>query len=154
MFPPRLPTSPHVRPSQFLRFTRPSISSPPSNSRFAFNLRLQSRTMSSVTKKEFLCILPDKPGAQAKRLEVRPSHLEGVKPLVASGSIVAGGAMLDAHPAEGETPSFKGSMMMAVAENEEEVRKILENDIYVKSGVWDMEKAQIIAFKSAVREQL
>ena len=52
--------------------------------------------------------------------------------------------MLNAHPAEGETPSFKGSMMMAVAENEEEVRKILENDIYVKSGVWDMEKAQII----------
>lgn len=97
-------------------------------------------------------------------------HLEGVKPLVAGGSIVAGGmslslssypstlyfsyhthsiliyvgAMLNAHPAEGETPSFKGSMMLAQAENEEEVRKILENDIYVRSGVWDMEKAQII----------
>jgi hypothetical protein len=26
----------------------------------------------SPAKKEFLCILPDKPGAQAKRLEVRP----------------------------------------------------------------------------------
>lgn len=97
-------------------------------------------------------------------------HLEGVKPLVAGGSIVAGGmspslhipllstfhtiltrsiliyvgAMLNSHPAEGETPSFKGSMMLAQAENEEEVRKILENDIYVRSGVWDMEKAQII----------
>jgi hypothetical protein len=35
-------------------------------------------------------------------------------------------------------------MMLAQAENEEEVRKILENDIYVRSGVWDMEKAQII----------
>lgn len=28
--------------------------------------------MSTAPKKEFLCILPDKPGAQAKRLEVRP----------------------------------------------------------------------------------
>lgn len=35
-------------------------------------LSFQSRKMSSAPKKEFLCILPDKPGAQAKRLEVRP----------------------------------------------------------------------------------
>jgi hypothetical protein len=52
--------------------------------------------------------------------------------------------MLNAHPADGETPSFKGSMMMAVAENEAQVLELLNNDIYVKSGVWDMEKAQII----------
>ncbi|CAG8021684.1 unnamed protein product [Penicillium salamii] len=43
--------------------------------------------------KEFLCILPDKPGVHAKRMEVRPSHLEGVKPHVASGAIVAGGEL-------------------------------------------------------------
>ncbi|KAJ5304776.1 uncharacterized protein N7443_004436 [Penicillium atrosanguineum] len=109
---------------------------------------------SAPTKKEFLCILPDKPGIQAKRLEVRPTHLAGVKPNVESGFIVAGGAMLEAHPADGESPSFKGSMMLAVAESEAEVRALLEKDIYVTSGVWDMEKAQIIPFKSAVREQL
>ena len=51
--------------------------------------------------------------------------------------------MLEAHPAEGETPSFKGSMMLAMAENEAEVRSILENDIYAHSGVWDLENAQI-----------
>ncbi|KAJ5474636.1 hypothetical protein N7475_004202 [Penicillium sp. IBT 31633x] len=126
---------------------------------------------SAPAKKEFLCILPDKPGAQAKRLErcTKPTgvcigtgfadvdfsnHLEGVKPLVASGAIVAGGAMLNAHPAEGETPSFKGSMMLAVAESEAEVREILSKDIYTTSGVWDLENAQIIPFKSAVREAL
>lgn len=54
------------------------------------------------------------------------------------------GAMLESHPAEGETPTFKGSMMMAVAENEAEVRSLLEKDIYGTSGVWDLEKAQII----------
>ncbi|KAJ5542125.1 hypothetical protein N7461_008128 [Penicillium sp. DV-2018c] len=145
---------------------------------------LQSRNMSSApAKKEFLCILPDFPGAQAKRLEVRPDlvdkttrsgspemvrragpdkkltrsalcsqHLEGVKPLVASGHIVAGGAMLNSHPAEGETPSFKGSMMLAAAESEAEVRELLKNDIYTVSGVWDLENAQIIPFKSAVRQ--
>ncbi|CAK38584.1 uncharacterized protein An04g01270 [Aspergillus niger] len=42
-------------------------------------------------KNEFLCILPDKPGMMAKRLEVRPQHLEGIKPLVEAGSVVAGG---------------------------------------------------------------
>jgi hypothetical protein len=52
--------------------------------------------------------------------------------------------MLNSHPAEGETPSFKGSMMLAVAENEAEVRDLLANDIYGTSGVWDLENAQII----------
>lgn len=60
------------------------------------------------------------------------------------------GPMLESHPAEGETPSFKGSMMLAVAENEAEVRKILENDIYHRTGVWDLENAQIIAVCVAV----
>ncbi|EPS31187.1 hypothetical protein PDE_06142 [Penicillium oxalicum 114-2] len=109
---------------------------------------------SAPAKKEFLCFLPDFPGAQAKRLEVRPAHLEGVKPLVASGEIVAGGAMLESHPAEGEVPNFKGSMMLAVAESEAEVRALLEKDIYSRSGVWDLANAQIIPFKSAVRKEL
>lgn len=54
------------------------------------------------------------------------------------------GAMFNSHPKEGETPSFKGSAMMVLAENEGEVRKILENDIYSRSGVWDLENMQII----------
>jgi len=52
--------------------------------------------------------------------------------------------MLNAHPADGEVPSFKGSMMLAVAENEAQVLELLNKDIYTTSGVWDMEKAQII----------
>ncbi|KAI9371568.1 hypothetical protein BJX61DRAFT_21023 [Aspergillus egyptiacus] len=101
--------------------------------------------------KEFLCILPDKPGAQAKRVEVRPKHLERVKPLVEAGKVVVGGAMLNAHPAEGETPSFKGSMMMVVADTEKEAWEIIKKDIYTTEGVWDIDAAQVIPFKSAVR---
>ncbi|PWY86228.1 YCII-related domain protein [Aspergillus heteromorphus CBS 117.55] len=102
-------------------------------------------------KNEFLCILPDKPGVQAKRVEVRSQHLEGVKPLVEAGTLVAGGAMLNSHPKEGESLSFQGSMLIVVAESKEEAEKVIQNDIYTKSGVWDLEKAQIIPFKSAVR---
>ncbi|KAK9856205.1 hypothetical protein MYU51_000901 [Penicillium brevicompactum] len=141
----KVPAFPHVR--QFVRPQRLTSTIVP-------HLPIQSRKMSTAPKKEFLCILPDKPGAQAKRLEVRPLHLEGVKPLVASGAVVAGGAMLNAHPAEGETPSFKGSMMMVVADSAEQAFELLKKDIYVVSGVWDMDNAQIIPYKSAVREAL
>ncbi|KAL1968795.1 hypothetical protein VTN77DRAFT_1156 [Rasamsonia byssochlamydoides] len=105
-------------------------------------------------KKEFLCIIPDKPGTQAKRLEVRPSHIEGLKPLIESGVITCGGVMLDSHPAEGETPVFKGSMVTAVAESADALREILSKDIYTQAGVWDLEKAQIIPFKTSVRSAL
>lgn len=65
------PALPHARQS-FLRapsrFPAPAFTSP-----FLSPPASITRTMSSApAKKEFLCILPDKPGAQAKRLEVRP----------------------------------------------------------------------------------
>ncbi|KAL4927211.1 uncharacterized protein BDV17DRAFT_292882 [Aspergillus undulatus] len=102
--------------------------------------------------KEFLCILPDKPGAQSKRLEVRPTHLGNVKPLVEAGKVVDGGAMFNyAHPATGETPSFKGSMIIYAVESEEEAWKLIKDDIYVKAGVWDLDAAQVIPWKSAIR---
>ncbi|EYE97888.1 uncharacterized protein EURHEDRAFT_449119, partial [Aspergillus ruber CBS 135680] len=109
-------------------------------------LFLYPNNMSGPAKKEFLCICPDKPGVIDKRLEVRGNHLEGATKLVSEGSLVLGvGAMFnDSHPKEGETPSFKGSAMMLLAENEEEARKLLENDVYTRNGVWDIENVQII----------
>ncbi|KAE8373450.1 hypothetical protein BDV26DRAFT_272114 [Aspergillus bertholletiae] len=102
-------------------------------------------------KKEFICFIPDKPGALQKRLEVRNQHLEGVRPLVENGSIVCGGGTLDSHPAAGETPSFNGSALIAVAETEAEVREMLSKDIYARSGVWDVDNVKIIPFLCAVR---
>jgi hypothetical protein len=68
----RLPAFPH--PRLFLRAGLPPSISLSSSSASTTLSPLQShlRTMSTAPKKEFLCILPDKPGAQAKRLEVRP----------------------------------------------------------------------------------
>lgn len=52
--------------------------------------------------------------------------------------------MLESHPAEGEDPKFKGSMLVALAESAAEVRELLSRDIYATEGVWDLENAQII----------
>lgn len=52
--------------------------------------------------------------------------------------------MFEEHPAEGQTPNFKGSMIIAVANSAAEVKEIISNDIYAKEGVWDVENAQII----------
>jgi hypothetical protein len=54
------------------------------------------------------------------------------------------GAILESHPAEGENPAFKGSMLITLAESVEEVKEIISKDIYYSSGVWDLEKAQIM----------
>ncbi|KAF9886317.1 hypothetical protein FE257_011576 [Aspergillus nanangensis] len=109
---------------------------------------------SSQKKQEFLCILPDKPNALNLRKQVRPTHLEDIKPLVASGRVVVGGAMVEKHPAAGEGVPFKGSMMIYTGETIEDVRAVLLNDIYATSGVWDLEKVQIIPFISAIRQPL
>jgi hypothetical protein len=50
------------------------------------------------------------------------------------------GAILDDVPKEGEQLKFRGSAMVASASSREEVLEILKNDIYTKSGVWDLEK--------------
>lgn len=44
---------------------------------------------------EFLVLLPDHAGVQAKRQEVRAEHIAGVKPKVAAGELVLGGAFFD-----------------------------------------------------------
>ncbi|ODM18677.1 hypothetical protein SI65_05294 [Aspergillus cristatus] len=104
--------------------------------------------------KEFLCILPDNPNAPDIRKKVRPIHYEGIKPLVETGRLVVGGAMLEKHPAEGEDALFKGSMIVYTGESVEDVREAINGDIYAKSGVWDLEKVQIIPYVSAVRKPM
>ncbi|RKK81793.1 hypothetical protein BFJ71_g15460 [Fusarium oxysporum] len=113
------------------------------------------RTLATGTqKKEFLCILPDKPNVLELRKSVKAGHYEGIQPLIASGKLPAGGAIFEKHPVEGEPAMFRGSVVVYAAESEAEVRKIIENDIYATSGVWDVEKSQIIPYVAAVREPL
>ncbi|RFU30531.1 hypothetical protein B7463_g5824, partial [Scytalidium lignicola] len=78
-------------------------------------------------------------------------HVEGIKPLADSGSVVVGGAMLHSHSAPGDIPPFKGSALIVVAEDEREVKELLSKDIYARNEVWDVEKMQIIPFMCALR---
>lgn len=57
------------------------------------------------------------------------------------GTIVVGGAKFDTHDAaEGQGPQMTGSMLIVVAESIDDVRKIVEGDVYAESGVWDLER--------------
>lgn len=51
---------------------------------------------------------------------------------------------VDAHPAPGETPQFRGSAVIIQANSPKEVIEILSKDIYVETGVWDLDNIQII----------
>lgn len=105
----------------------------------------------------------------SKRMEVRPyssppppphphpansqsQHLEAIKSHVANNTILFGGATLASAPSPGEAPQSNGSAMLVCADTKEEAMKVVEGDVYVKSGVWDISRAQVMPFKSAIRK--
>ncbi|KAI1389805.1 uncharacterized protein F4822DRAFT_214321 [Hypoxylon trugodes] len=139
------------------RFFQPvSARVQPNTIRFTRNLpktQMASITTPPPGKFEWLVIVPDKPGTQQKRLEVRNQHFEGLKPFIESQQFKAGGAVLNDKPDSDDPSKFDwyGSTAVIVAESKDEVKKILENDIYTKSGVWDTENALILAAKYAFR---
>lgn len=63
-----------------------------------------------------------------------------------------GGALLETQPADGETPKMRGSVMLALAESEEEVMEQLRRDPYSKGEVWDWGRVEVHAFRSAFRK--
>jgi uncharacterized protein len=61
---------------------------------------------------------------------------------------------MSSPPVEGETPPMIGSTLIVVAATKEEVLQRLKDDVYGQGGVWDLEKAQIWPFRSAIRSSL
>lgn len=53
------------------------------------------------------------------------------------------GALLAEHPTEGKDEQILGSIVVYTGEGPEKVRKMIGEDIYATSGVWDLEKLQI-----------
>lgn len=93
--------------------------------------------------KQYLITAFDHTDADAlqRRLNVRPSHLEGVKRLKASGNFVLGGAMLN------DEGNMIGSTMIVQFEDKEQLEQWKQNDPYVTGQVWD--RVEVKPFKVA-----
>ncbi|KAK2467843.1 hypothetical protein APHAL10511_000138 [Amanita phalloides] len=102
---------------------------------------------------KFFVYAPDRtdPGTLDKRYEVRSRHLEGINPLIASGVVQVAGMITDPETplVDGERKKAIGSVLIVQAENIDEVRRLIENDIYIESGVWDQERLVIAPFMPA-----
>jgi uncharacterized protein YciI len=59
--------------------------------------------------------------------------------------------IFERHPEEGKDAQFLGSVVVYAAENAEEVRDIINKDVYATSGVWDLEKVQILPVSNSSR---
>ncbi|KAL7949398.1 hypothetical protein V8C42DRAFT_310760 [Trichoderma barbatum] len=116
------------------------------------------RTMATSTPRpyEFVLVIPDKPGPEvrAKRLQVRSQHFSDMTPTLKDGWLKMGGALLNEIPKDdndANTYDFAGSIMVLEAESKEDAINKIKDDIYVRAGVWDLEKAQVYPFKKGFR---
>ena len=89
---------------------------------------------------QYLVIAYDNEGALEKRLEVREAHIEGAKKMMAEGKIISVGALI-------EEDQMVGSTAYVNFENDDEINEWLENEPYVKNGVWNMDEFQIVPVK-------
>ncbi|EER26124.1 YCII-related domain containing protein [Coccidioides posadasii C735 delta SOWgp] len=91
-------------------------------------------------KPDWIVIVPDAASTTLeKRMGFRDAHISNLGPIIESGFLKMGGAVLSHHPKNGEAPPMKGSALIVQADSEEEIRDILAKDVYATSGVWDLD---------------
>jgi len=98
------------------------------------------------TMHTFLVYAPYKidEGSVARRLSVRPQHIDDAKARYAEGLIQLGGPMLTPESLiEGAVQQPTGSMLIIKAANMAGATKMIKDDIYYTAGVWDPEKLVI-----------
>ena len=78
---------------------------------------------------QFVITAYDGEGMLAKRMEVRPLHLEGMERL--KEPLVCAGGLLD------DEGKLKGSVLVMEFQNREEVDEYLASEIYVTEHVWE-----------------
>ena len=79
---------------------------------------------------QFMIMAYDGENKLDKRMEVRPQHLEGMAKL--GKHVVCAGGLLD------DEGKLKGSALVVEFDDRAGVDEYLENEPYVKAGVWKM----------------
>ena len=89
---------------------------------------------------QYLVIAYDNENSLDKRMDARAAHVEGTQKLMSEGKIVTACAMI-------EEEEMVGSTVVTSFENDEELNDWLDNEPYVKGGVWNMDEIQIVPVK-------
>nr|GAT50690.1 NAD(P)-binding protein [Mycena chlorophos] len=104
--------------------------------------------MASPALQKFVIFAPDKAEGAADRASVRDQHVNELTKYLDNGTLKYGGMLLD--PASPATEKkMIGTMVIVETESLEAARKIVEEDIYFKAGVWDPERLVILPFMPA-----
>ncbi|KIK09333.1 hypothetical protein K443DRAFT_980 [Laccaria amethystina LaAM-08-1] len=107
----------------------------------------------SPNRQRFFVYAPDKTaeGTFEKRLSVRATHLETAKERISKGIIRVAGALLTPESIATPTADKKmvGSTFIFEAETIDEVKALIQSDIYSTAGVWDADKIVILPFVAA-----
>jgi uncharacterized protein YciI len=82
------------------------------------------------------------PEAKARRLRIRPAHLDGLSAFVERGQILVGGAIFD------DAGDMVGSIVLAEFPTRAELDAWLAADPYVTEGVW--QDIEVRDFRPAV----
>ena len=93
---------------------------------------------------QYLVIAYDskEPGAEARRLAVRPDHVAAAHKTIASGIMLIGGAILD------DDQHMVGSMTVVDFPTQQAFDEWLRNVPYMKAGIW--QQVEVKPFHLAV----
>lgn len=89
---------------------------------------------------QYLVIAYDNENALDKRLEVRDEHIKAAKELIAKGNIITASALI-------EEDKMVGSSLFVDFDTDDDFDTWLENEPYVKAGVWNMNELQVVPVK-------
>ncbi|KAG5788076.1 hypothetical protein H9Q69_012860 [Fusarium xylarioides] len=96
--------------------------------------------------REWIVLIPDAKGSLETRMRVRETHIKEMLKHIDSGLFQMGGGTLAGD-------SVNGSAIIARAKSAADILAVLKNDVYARSGVWDLENINFIPFKCVYRRE-